>query len=61
MLASGMIAELQDEMGTEAAQLGMGFLVAVLVITFGFVLAWPIFILIWFRRDTIQEQIGRWH
>jgi hypothetical protein len=61
VLASGMIARMQEEMGAEGAELGIGLMVAGLVVSFGFVLAWPIFILIWFGRDAIQEQIGRWH
>ena len=42
------------------AAFGAGFAVAMVALTILFALIWPTFLLIWYSRDTIREEIRGW-
>jgi hypothetical protein len=60
LFLGGMAERINEEVGEDGAAFGTGLLLLVFAAIFAWLLFWPVFILIWFGREGIQEQLGRW-
>ncbi len=39
---------------------GLGFFAMMLLLVFGWFLFWPIFVLVWFARGAVQDEVASW-
>jgi hypothetical protein len=58
-LIAGMSAA-ASSMPKELSAVGPGLVAAILVAALAWFLAWPVFVLAWFARDAVKEDVKRW-
>jgi hypothetical protein len=61
ILAEDITDTITETLGTDVATLGMATFYILLLAMLLWTILWPVFVLVWFSRASIQEQIGRWH
>ena len=60
-ISASSIDRIHAELGGALGGLGVAVIALMLLVVMAWLLFWPIFILIWFGRDKIQQDVGHWH
>ena len=60
-ISAGSIDRLNEELGGVLGGLGVLMIALFLLLVLAWFLSWPVFILIWFGREKIQQDVGHWH
>jgi hypothetical protein len=55
-----MAEEFSDQLSGGDFAAGVALLFAIVAIIFAWFMFWPVFILIWFNRDAVRQQINQW-
>jgi hypothetical protein len=60
-ISASAIDRMNAELGGALAGVGVVVIALLLLVFLAWFLFWPVFILIWFGREKIQQDVGTWH